>query len=245
LLETEATAGIEPAMKVLQTSRSFFEAMHQFLSKFAKVRSRLTNSCAADFCLESPSRRTSVFGESRDLSVSLPDPTASHVRTRRIDSQGAADLDQFREQHVRDQRTGPRQHEWHPGAVLQLPPCRRMRCDAGARVCRENELREYPTKTPIRGLPEAGGRWDQVGASVFGRCIRGRLGRRSARRGSRWQGFESAQSMELTVGITARVVPESPSGAEDPLVSSRSALAGKRSRWAARISRLETEPAAY
>ncbi len=50
-LETaEVRRGIETQVKVLQTSRQFFHRTREFLSNSAKVRSRLTNSYAADFC---------------------------------------------------------------------------------------------------------------------------------------------------------------------------------------------------
>jgi hypothetical protein len=50
MLDSEATAGIEPAMKVLQTSRAFFRSRHQKTRKSRKLRSRLTAWGREDLC---------------------------------------------------------------------------------------------------------------------------------------------------------------------------------------------------
>jgi len=47
---TEATAGIEPAMKALQTSREIFEPTREFPSDIANSTPGWPNSYAADFC---------------------------------------------------------------------------------------------------------------------------------------------------------------------------------------------------
>jgi len=55
--DSEATAGIEPAMKVLQTSRVFFAHARENIRKFEKVALTADHHGCADLCGSSRAQR--------------------------------------------------------------------------------------------------------------------------------------------------------------------------------------------